>query len=315
MLLMGKFTKLRQVEFRNALQHISFQDLSLFESVARHTSLSAAARELGLRAPFLTKAMQRLESHLSKKLLERSARGVSLTSDGLEFLQFSKSITSLMEQTVWQTELSSFNQPPFITIAGPMFLLTHLVAPRLPKALRQESQALRLIEMINSEMVATESRAHLDAAIHCDEINWGSTWQSYPLGSVEWVLCAHTNHSLQSKVTEKEVLRFPFVTPASLGPQGFRTEDDNCPVSSKKRLRLTEVSNGEIGLSVVENTDQLIFLPNIQAQQHIHDGKLRVINVKEWPPVRKTIYLSVHQDKITQPWLQRTIKSLEKGLH
>jgi hypothetical protein len=30
--------------------------------------------------------------------------------------------------------------------------------------------------------------------------------------------------------------------------------------------------------------------------------------------VRKTVYLSVHQDKVSQRWLQTAIKTLEDGL-
>jgi hypothetical protein len=115
-------------------------------------------------------------------------------------------------------------------------------------------------------------------------------------------------------VTEAEVLRYPFVVPVSLSGQGFRTGTDNCPIPSTKRLRLSEVSNGEIGLHIIENSDQLIFFPDIQAQAALRDGKIRTIEVKDWAPLRKTVYLSVHQDKVTQRWLQVTIKALEEGL-
>jgi DNA-binding transcriptional LysR family regulator len=311
---MKKISKSSRIELRTAIQQISFQDLSLFENVARHTSLSAAARELGLKAPFLTKVIQRIEAQLGAALLHRSATGISLTNEGLEFLLFCKTIKTTIEGSTWRSSAESPKQPSFISVAGPMFLLAHLAAPLLPAALRNEDRGLRLIEMLNSQMVTTESRAHLDAAIHYDELNWGSAWQSYPLGTTEWILCARQDHPLARRVNEAEVLRYPFVVPVSLTGQGFRAGLDNCPVPAAKRTRLSEVSNGEIGLHIVENSDQLIFFPDIQAHSALRDGKIRIVEIKDWAPVRKTVYLSVHQDKVTQRWLQVTIKALEEGL-
>ena len=311
---MKKISKSRKMEIKTAIQNLSFQDLVLFEGIARHTSLSAAARDLGLRAPFLTKTMQRIENQLGVPLLIRSASGISLTHDGLEFLQFCKSITSTVENSTWKSGVDIGKPPTFISMAGPMYLLAHLVAPALPQALRNEQYGLRLIEMLNSQMMTTEARAHLDAAIHYDELNWGSAWQSYPVGTSEWVLCARHDHPLMRRVTEAEVLKYAFVSPASLGSQGFRPGSDHSPIPLSKRMRLSEVSNGEIGLHIVENSDQLIFFPDIQAQSAIKEGKIRVLEVKDWAPVRKTVYLSVNQDKITQRWLQISIKALEEGL-
>ena len=315
---MRKSDKSQRIELRNALQHVRFQDLALFEIVARHTSLSAAAREGGLKAPFLTKAIQKLETQLGVKLLDRTYQGIALTNDGIEFLQLCKSIMTKMEQTHWRKEGGSFTQPSLITLAGPMFLLTHLVAPVLPGALRQEKMGLRLIEMPSSQMIATATRSHIEAAIHYDDVgdnlDWGQAWRSYPIGTVEWVLCSRIDHPLGVRATEKEISRYPFVTPSVLGPQGFRSVSDNCPIPLKGRLRMTEVSNGEIGLRVVQNTDQLIFIANIQAQEAIRQGKVQIIEVKDWQPLRKTVHLSIHQTKVKQKWLQLTVRALEEGL-
>ena len=302
------------IELRNALQEMSFQDLALFEVVARHASLSAAARESGHKAPFLTKAMKRLESLLQVKLLDRTHQGISLTNEGVEFLQFCMSIGNTVEKTNWQKDVGAFVQPSFIALAGPMFLLTHLVAPVLPSTLRKEKIGLRLVEMPNSQMIATSTRSYIEAAIHCEDLDWGNAWQSYPLGTLEWVLCSRIDHPLSSSATEKEILRYPFVTPTALSSQGFKTGGDHCPLPLKRRLRMTEVSNGEIGLRVVQNTDQLIFIANIQAQEAVRLGKIQIIQVKDWKPQRKTVHLSIHQSKVKQRWLQLTIRALEEGL-
>jgi len=62
------------------LRHASL--LRPFIAVARHGNLSAAARELALSQPALTKSVRRLEQQFGVPLFERRARGMTLTASG-----------------------------------------------------------------------------------------------------------------------------------------------------------------------------------------------------------------------------------------
>jgi len=62
-------------------------DMQFFVLVARHGSLSAAARALDLTPPAATKRLAALESRLGARLLNRTTRSVSLTSEGETYLQ------------------------------------------------------------------------------------------------------------------------------------------------------------------------------------------------------------------------------------
>lgn len=65
--------------------HIS-ADLEFFVLIARHRSLSAAARALDLTPPAATKRLAQLESRLGVRLVNRTTRSISLTSEGETFL-------------------------------------------------------------------------------------------------------------------------------------------------------------------------------------------------------------------------------------
>jgi len=56
--------------------------LTVFEAVARSTSFSAAAKELGLPKSTVSRGIARLESELGVQLLRRTTRQVSLTAAG-----------------------------------------------------------------------------------------------------------------------------------------------------------------------------------------------------------------------------------------
>lgn len=65
--------------------HIS-ADLEFFVLIARHRSLSAAARALDLTPAAATKRLAQLESRLGVRLVNRTTRSLSLTSEGETFL-------------------------------------------------------------------------------------------------------------------------------------------------------------------------------------------------------------------------------------
>ncbi len=64
----------------------SFSDLNVFALVARHRSLAAAARELGVTPPAVSKRVAQLERRLGVRLMNRTTRRLSLTPEGELYL-------------------------------------------------------------------------------------------------------------------------------------------------------------------------------------------------------------------------------------
>jgi LysR family transcriptional activator of dmlA len=63
-----------------------FSDLAFFAVLAKKESLSAAARELGVTPPAVTKRLAVLEQRLGVRLLNRTTRRISLTSEGERYV-------------------------------------------------------------------------------------------------------------------------------------------------------------------------------------------------------------------------------------
>ena len=61
-------------------------DMEFFTLVARHGSLAAAARALDLTPPAATKRLAQLEARLGVRLVNRTTRRISLTSEGETYL-------------------------------------------------------------------------------------------------------------------------------------------------------------------------------------------------------------------------------------
>ncbi|GGM40535.1 LysR family transcriptional regulator [Microbacterium saperdae] len=80
---------------------ITLQQLVYFIEVAAEGSISAAADLLYVSQPTMSSAMKDLEARIGRTLFLRSARGVTLTTEGAEFLGYARQVTeqvALLEQ-------------------------------------------------------------------------------------------------------------------------------------------------------------------------------------------------------------------------
>jgi DNA-binding transcriptional LysR family regulator len=80
---------------------ITLQQLRYFIEIASEGSISAAADLLYVAQPTLSAAMKDLEARVGRALLIRSARGVELTVDGVEFRGYARQVVeqvALLEQ-------------------------------------------------------------------------------------------------------------------------------------------------------------------------------------------------------------------------
>jgi len=80
---------------------ITLQQLHYFIEVAAEGSITAAADMLYVAQPTMSVAMKDLETRVGRALLVRSARGITLTTDGAEFLGYARQVVeqvALLEQ-------------------------------------------------------------------------------------------------------------------------------------------------------------------------------------------------------------------------
>ena len=66
--------------------------LEYFLKIVECGSLTRAAQELYLSQPSLTKAISGLEAEYDMKLFNRTSKGLSLTPEGRDFLEYAKSV-------------------------------------------------------------------------------------------------------------------------------------------------------------------------------------------------------------------------------
>ncbi|GAA4334149.1 LysR family transcriptional regulator [Pigmentiphaga soli] len=80
--------------------NFDLQELQAFVAVAERSSFRAAAEDLSLSQPALSRRIEKLESILGARLLDRSTRHVALTNVGRMFLEHSRAALDELEGAV-----------------------------------------------------------------------------------------------------------------------------------------------------------------------------------------------------------------------
>jgi DNA-binding transcriptional LysR family regulator len=71
---------------------MTLQQLKYILAISETGSMNKAAEQLYVSQPSLTSSVQELEKEIGIKIFNRSGRGVTLTSDGVEFIQYARQV-------------------------------------------------------------------------------------------------------------------------------------------------------------------------------------------------------------------------------
>ena len=157
------------------------QNLKAFVAVAKHLSFSAAAEQLHITQPAISKRIHLLEQQLASLLFDRVGRQVSLTEAGRTLLPHAQSILdeiSMARQAV--ADLSG-------EVRGQLKLITshHIGLHRLPRVLREYSQRYPLVDLDIRFMDSAEAYA----AVQKGESDLGIITQ---VDGIDSLVCSRT---------------------------------------------------------------------------------------------------------------------------
>lgn len=118
----------------------AFNDIELFSVIVKLGSLAAAAQELGVTPPVVTKRLAALEKRLGVRLLNRTTRKISLTPEGEVYLM--EGVRLLQEMVSLEGRIGGASKQPqgTVRIAATLgFGRTH-IAPVLSEFVRKYPQ-------------------------------------------------------------------------------------------------------------------------------------------------------------------------------
>lgn len=121
---------------------MEFSDLNLFATVARHGSITKAARQLNTVQSNVTTRLQLLEQELGVPLFQRHHKGVTLTRAGHDLLPFAQQAEALLQKA---KDTVSHNGKPHGTLR--LGSMETTAAARLPALLKAYAPRHRNIDI------------------------------------------------------------------------------------------------------------------------------------------------------------------------
>jgi DNA-binding transcriptional LysR family regulator len=163
------------------------ESLRAFVSAVEAGSLSAAAKQLAMPLPTLSRKVAELENHLGAELLVRTSRKLIVTEAGQVYVQTARRI--LEELAAADLAARGELQLPRgeLSVAAPIVFGRLHVLPVVAELLR-EYPDIR-VRLVLSDRVANLVDDHLDAAVRIGELA-DSSLIAQRIGSVRRVTCA-----------------------------------------------------------------------------------------------------------------------------
>ena len=167
------------------------QAMQVFIRVAEAGSFVRAAETLSLPASTVTSTIKNLEKYLQVRLLNRTTRRVSLTSEGLQYLAQCREILALIEHT--EASLADSNRRPRgrLRVDMPAGIAHFIVMPNL-KAFYSRYPDIYLMIGVSDRQIDLVQEG-VDCVIRTGEL-LNSTLVARPLGQFRWITCASPDY-------------------------------------------------------------------------------------------------------------------------
>lgn len=165
----------------------NIKDILLFTKIVKAGSLCAAGRELGFSSALVSKRLKRLEEQLGVRLVNRSTRTLSITSEGLEYFEYSKDILSKLEEAESFITQKNKKLSGNLRITMPSYFGRIHIAPLVTDIMKQHPNLDVSLHMSN-EMVDIIKDGY-DLSIRIDNMAI-SNLVTKPLGTEQRVVVA-----------------------------------------------------------------------------------------------------------------------------
>jgi len=257
--------------------------MEVFVAVAEAESFSAAARNLGMSPPAVTRAIAALEEKLNVKLLNRTTRSVRVTDAGQVYLDAVRRILNEINEA--DENVAGVHAEPRgrLSVTAPVQFGQLYVTPAIIEYLQRypgmEVSALFLDRVVNLQ------EEGLDVGIRIGELP-DSSMKAIRVGQVRKVVCASPEYLAKNPAPQipAELAQHLIVSATSVTPTRewkFHRGTATNTVRVKPRL---SVSSIEVALETVSKGFGITRLMSYQVAHYLSTGKLIALLTKYEPP-------------------------------
>ena len=277
------------------------QAMQVFVRVAEAGSFIQAAQTLSLPASTVTSSVKNLEKYLQVRLLNRTTRRVSLTSEGAQYLAQCREILELIEHT--ETSLTDSVKRPQgrLRVDMPGGIAHFIVMPNLQDFYRRYPDIYLMIG-VNDRQVDLIQEG-VDCVIRTGELD-DSTLVARPLGRFRWVTCASAAYLEENgtpqtpqDLSHHRAIHYFSGRARQAGEMRFArgTEKISVPVNGTAAVN-------ETGLYIKMCLEGfgLVQLAENVVSEHLREGRLVEV-LADWQPASVPVHLLYPHQRFLSP--------------
>jgi DNA-binding transcriptional LysR family regulator len=290
--------------------------MQIFLAVADARSFTQAAERLDLPRPSVTNAVQAIEQHLGVRLLQRTTRKVSLTVEGMLYLERCRALLNDLED-INALFLATGRKPSgTIRVELPERIAHLTVIPALPEFCRQYPD-------IDVRLGSNDRIADIvGEGIHC-AVRGGtlrdSTLIARPLGAMEQINVAAPSYLAQrGRPLSLEDLRehhaVNFFSSSTGRDLPWEYVDDHGQVQTITMPSRVSVGSSEAYIAAARAGLGLVQMPRMGVEPYLASGELEeVLPAHRPPPLPISIVYSHNRHlsprvRVFVDWLTATLK-------
>ncbi|MEM7645926.1 MAG: LysR family transcriptional regulator [Pseudomonadota bacterium] len=280
------------------MENLKISDLKLVTLLGRFESLRAIARHIQSEPQNLSKKIETIEKSLGKKLIERSSKGISLTSDGVRVVgQTQRILVELAELEQSPEESSPFESHIDIVSRG---YVIQFLCPFLVRHFQSHASQVGLGFMdLSPEETETSARNNLVNAVYSfGEVDLGKNWSREKVGDLPYCFAVRQGHPLSDEVSIDQFLQFKMVGGAYIINQRL-IKPDLARIKGKPPLRGYDSENSMYSREIVLNSDQIGYFPMVTILQELENNELRSLKVKGHIVKKRPVFMHVQMDRIS----------------
>lgn len=145
---------------------LEFGDLQAYVAVAERLSFRAAADQLFISQPALSRRIEKLEAVLDVRLLERTSRRVAVTAAGRQFLEHARAAIAEMQVALGSLSAAAAQRSSMVTVACVPSVANHILPGALQAFSKRFPQVrLRILDESGAQVVQSVVRADADFGV------------------------------------------------------------------------------------------------------------------------------------------------------
>lgn len=146
--------------------NLSLRDIEYFLAAVEHGNLDRAAASCGVSQPALSKSLQRLEADTGLGLLDRSRRGLRLTSSGLVFLEHARKLWAEYRDAVRHATELRVGQAGLLRVGVTGATVDSVAMPAMRRLLpRRPALRVQLTQGLSDDLNEQVASGALDLAV------------------------------------------------------------------------------------------------------------------------------------------------------